>query len=118
MRIYQYQGKMLLKEVTQQEEVHTKSEVSLQMISHFQKANSIPPPGIPKLGKDEMFKNRYIVKSWKTKIDNVKASLENEKDLIEGVWNNCLEIIEEWCVGEIEESPETFTLKVKDVEQV
>ena len=63
LRIYQGQGKNFLKEVMQQEEVHTKAEATLQTIFHFQKANLIPPPGISRLRKDEMLKYRYIVKS-------------------------------------------------------
>ena len=63
LRIHQDQGKTLLKEVTQQEEIHAKAEDSLQTISHFQKSNSIPPLGILKLGKDEILKYRYTVES-------------------------------------------------------
>ena len=106
--IYQDQGKTLLEKVTQQEEIHAKVEVALQTISHFQKANSIPPPGISKLGKDEMLKYRYTVESWKSEADNVNASLEKVKGLVVGIWNNCSDVIEEWGVGEIEESLEAF----------
>ena len=109
---------MLLMEVMQEEEIHAKAEASLQTISHFQKANSIPPPGIPKLGKDEMLKYRYTVKSWKYEEDNVKASLERVEELVEGIWNNCSDVIEEWGVKEIEESLKDFTPKFEDIEQV
>ena len=74
-------------EVTQQEEIHAKAEASLQTISHFQKANSISPPRIMKLRKDEMLKYIYTVESWKSKADNVKASLEKMEYLVEGIWN-------------------------------
>ena len=67
---------MVLRQVTQQEEIHAKAEATLQTISHFQKANSIPPRRILKIEKDEMLKYRYTVKSWKSEADNVKASLE------------------------------------------
>ena len=51
LRSYQDEGKTLFKEVTQQEEVHAKDEATLQTISHFQKANSIPPLESRGLGK-------------------------------------------------------------------
>ena len=78
----------------QQEDIHTKAETTLQKISHFQKANPIPPPGISNLKKDEMLKYRYIIESWKFEVDVVKASLEEAGDLIEGVWNSCSDVIE------------------------
>ena len=83
--IYQDQGKTLLKEVTQQDKVLIKVEAALQTISHFQKANLIPPLGIPKLGKDEMLKYRYTIESWRSEADKLKTSLEKVEDLVEGV---------------------------------
>ena len=73
---YQDQEKTLLKDVLQQEEIHTKVEATLQNISRCQKANPIPTPGILKLGKDEMLKYKYTIESWKSEADVVKASLE------------------------------------------
>ena len=73
LRNYQDQGKTLLKEVMRQEEIHTKVEAALQKISRFQKANPIPPLGIPRLGKDEMLKYRYTIESWKSEVDVVKG---------------------------------------------
>lgn len=75
-----------------QEEIHTKVETALQKLSHFQKANPIPLPGISKLGKDEMLKYRYTIESWKSEADAIKVSLEKAKDFIEGVWNSCSNI--------------------------
>ena len=48
----------------------------------------------------------------------MKASLERAKELVEGIWNNCLDVIEEWGVREIEESLKEFTPKAEDVEQI
>lgn len=39
-------------------------------------------------------------------------------DLIEGVWNTCSDVLDEWGIGEIEESLEYLTLKAEVVEQV
>ena len=47
----------------------------------------------------------------------MNASLEKVEDLIQGVWNSCLDVIEEWGIDEIEESLETFTPRVEDIEQ-
>lgn len=69
----------------QQEEIHAKSKANLQMISHFQKLNNIPPLGIPKLGKDELFKYRYMVEAWKYEVENEKAAIERADDLAEGI---------------------------------
>lgn len=101
----------------QQEDIHTKVEVALQKISHCQKTNSIPPPRISNLRKDEMLIYKYTIESWKSEADVVKASLENVEDLIEGVWNSYSHVIEEWGICEIEESLETFMSRVDDVEQ-
>ena len=38
--------------------------------------------------------------------------------MIEGVWNTCSYVIDEWGIKEIEESLETLTLKAEDVEKV
>ena len=109
---------MLLREVTQQEEIHAKAEVTLQSISCFEKVNLIPPTGILKLGKDEMLKYRYTVESQKSEANNVNVLLEKVEDLVEGICNNFSNVIEEWGIGEIEESLEDFTPKAKDIEQI
>ena len=46
----------------------------------------------------------------------MKYSVEKSKDLIEGVWNTCLDVIDEWGIIKIEESLETFTLRAEEVE--
>ena len=118
LQTYHSQGKTLLKEVTQQDDIHTKVKAALQRISGFQKENLLPPPGILKLGKDKVLKYRYTIELWKFEVDVVKYSLEKAEDLIEGVWNTCSDVIDEWGIDEIEESLETFTPEVEDVEQV
>lgn len=109
---------MLLQDVVQQEEIHTKSEVHLQMISHFQRVNAIPPLGIPNLRKDKMFKYMYIVEAWKFEVENAKTTIERANGLAKGIWNNCLDAMEEWGIREIKEMLETFTSKAKDLEQI
>ena len=64
-----------------------------------------------------MLKYRYTVESWKFEADNVKAPLEKAEYLVEGIWNNCSDVIEEWGIVEIEESIEAFTPKFEYVEQ-
>lgn len=61
MLFYRDQGKMLLQNLEQQEEFHAQSEANLQSISCFQKVNAIPPSGITKLRKDEIFNYRYTL---------------------------------------------------------
>ena len=118
MHFYRDQGKMLLQNVAQQEDLHAQSEVNLPSISCFQRVNAIPPPGIPKLRKDEIFKYRYTLEAWKFELENAKTAIEKVDELAEGVWNNCLDAMEEWGIGEVEEKLEVFTSKVKDVEQL
>ena len=65
-----------------------------------------------------MLKYRYTVESWRSEANIVKASLEKVEDLVEGVWNTYSDIMEEWGIGEIEDSLETFTPKAEDMEQV
>ena len=98
--------------------MHEKVEAALQQVSHFQKANSIPPPGITKLGKDEIINYRYIIESWKSEANTVKLSIERVGDLIDVVWNTCFDVLDEWGIGEIEESLESLTPKTEAVEQV
>lgn len=73
-------------------------------MSHFQKANLVPPPRIVRLGKDELINYRYTIESWRSEADVVKSSIERVGDLIEGVWNTCSYVLDEWEIGEIEES--------------
>ena len=65
-----------------------------------------------------MLKYRYIVESWRFEANIGKDSLEKAEDLVEGVWNTYSDVMEEWGIGEIEGSLETFTPKAEDVEQV
>ena len=71
-----------------------------------------------KLGKDEILKYKYTIESWKSEADAVKYSLENVEDLIEGVWNTFLDVIDEWGIIEIEESLKTLMPRVEEVEQI
>ena len=118
LQTYQSQDKSLLAEVTQQEEVHNKVEVALHQISRFQKANTVPPPGIMKLAKYEILKYRYTIESWKSKADVVKSSLEKVRDLIERVWNTYSDILDEWGIDKTEESLEALTPRTEEVEHV
>ena len=88
--------------------MHNKAEVTLQQVSHFQKVNSIPPPWIVKLGKDEIINYRYPIESQKSEADAFKSSVERLRDLIEGLSNTCLDILDEWGIGEINKSLETI----------
>ena len=65
-----------------------------------------------------MFKYRYTVEAWKSKVENAKAAIEKADDLAEGMRNNCSDAMEEWGIGEIEETLEAFTSKAEDVEQI
>ena len=65
-----------------------------------------------------MLKYRYTIELWKYEADVVKSSLEKAEDLIEGVWNTCSDVIDDWGIDEIEESLESFMPKAEDVEQV
>ena len=49
-----------------------------------------------------MLKYRYNVKSWKSKVDVVKASLENEEDLTEGVWSTYSDVVTNLLVLDVE----------------
>lgn len=98
--------------------MHAKSEANLQTISRFQRVNAIPPSGMHKLGKDEMFEYRYTIKAWKSKVENAKTAIERGDALDEGIWNNYSDAMEEWGIGEIEEMLEAFTSKVEDVEKI
>ena len=48
----------------------------------------------------------------------VKSSIKRAGDLAEGMWNACLDVLDEWGIGEIEESLESLTPKIEVVEQV
>ena len=63
-----------------------------------------------------MFKYRYIVEGWKYEVENANIAIERVDDLVEGLWNNCSDGMEEWGIGEIEETLEAFTSKAEDVE--
>ena len=47
----------------------------------------------------------------------VKLLLERDRDLIEGIWNTCSNVLDEWGINESEESLETLMPKAKVVEQ-
>ena len=98
--------------------MHDKVEAVLQQVSRFQKENPTPPPGIAKIGKDEIINYKYTIESWNSEVDAVKSSLEREEDLIEGVWNTCSNVLDEWGIGEIKESLESLMPKTEVVEQV
>ena len=51
-------------------------------------------------------------------MESSKTTLERVEELIEGVWKNCLDAMEEWGIGEFEEMLEAFTSKAKAVEQL
>ena len=51
-------------------------------------------------------------------MENAKTSIEKVDDLAEGIWNNYLDAMEEWGIGEIKETFEAFTSKAEDVEQI
>jgi hypothetical protein len=91
---------MLLQNVAQQEEFHVQYEVNLQPISRFERVNAIPRPRIPTLVKDEIFKYRYTLESWKSEVESTKTMIERADELTGGVWNNCLDAMEEWGIGE------------------
>ena len=97
--------------------MHEKVEAALQQVSHFQKVNLVPPPKIVRLGNDELINYRYTIESWKFKDDVVKSSIERDGDLIEGVWNTCSDVLDEWGIGEIEEYLDSLMSKIEVVEQ-
>lgn len=78
----------------------------------------MPPPRIIKLGKDELINYRYTIESWRSEADSIKSSVERAKDLIEGMWNTCSDVLDELGIGEIEQSLETLTSKNKVVEKM
>ena len=100
-------------EVTWQDEIHDKDKVTLHQVSHFQKANLVPLPGIVKLGKEEIINYRYTIESWKFETNVVKSSLEKVGDPIEGVWNTYLDVLNECGIDEIEESLEALEKAVE-----
>ena len=81
--------------------MHDQAEAMLQQVLRFQKANPVPPPRIEKIRKDEIINYRYTIDSWKLEVDAVNSLLERVGDLIEGVWNTCLDMLDEWGIGEI-----------------
>ena len=78
----------------------------------------MPPPRIIKLGKNELISYKCTSKSWISEADLVKYSFERSRDLTEGMWNACSDILNKWGVSEIEESLESLTSKNEVVEQV
>lgn len=77
----------------------------------------MPPPRIIKLGKYELINYIYTLESWRFEAALVKSSIERVEDLIEGMWNTCLDVLADWRIGEIEESLESLTSKNEVVEQ-
>ena len=71
-----------------------------------------------KVGKDEIWKYRYTTESWKSEVDALRSSLEKARDLIEGVWNTCSDVLNEWGIDEIGESLEALTPRMEELEQV
>ena len=65
-----------------------------------------------------MFKYRYTFEAWKSEVENAKTVIERADELVEGIWNNCSDSMEEWGIGEIEETLKVFTSKAEDVEQI
>lgn len=51
-------------------------------------------------------------------MDNEKTTIQRANDLDEGMWNNYSDAMEEWGIGEIEETLKAFTSKAKDVERI
>ena len=51
-------------------------------------------------------------------MENAKTTIERADELVEGVWNSCSDAMEEWGIGEFEETLEAFTSKAEDVEQL
>ena len=49
-------------------------------------------------------------------VENAKTTIKRANELVEGVWNNCSDAMEEWGIGEVEEMLEEFTSKSEDVE--
>ena len=112
------QGKILLFELSQQKKIHERVEVTLQQVLHFQKANPLSPPGTTKLGKDDLINYKCSLQSWKYEFDLVKSSIEKVGDLTKGMCNACSDVLDEWGIGEIEESLESLMPKNEVVEKV
>lgn len=88
----------------------------LQQVMHFQKENLIPPPRTVKLEKDDLISYKCILEIWKFEAELVKSSIERAGDLVEGMWNACLDVLDEWGIDEIEESLESLRPKTEVVE--
>ena len=59
---------------------------------------------------------KCILESWKSTTDLVKSSLDQVGNLTEGMWNSCSKILEEWGIGEIEESLDTVESLTPNIE--
>lgn len=91
--------------------MHERVEVELQQVLHFQKLNLVPSPGTIKLGKEELINYKCTLESWIYEANLVKSSIEKAWDLTKGMWNACLDILDKWGIGEIEEFLESLTSK-------
>ena len=65
-----------------------------------------------------MINYKCTLELWRFEANLVKSSIERARDLIEGMWNACSDVLEEWGISEIEESLESLTSKKETVEQV
>lgn len=117
LRSYQDQGKLLPSEVSRQSEVHEKAKAALQQVLRFQKVNPVPPPKLIKQGKYKLINYKYTLESWMSEAVVDKSSIEKAGELIEGVWNTFLDVLDEQGIREIEESIEALTSKIEVVEQ-
>lgn len=115
---YENQSKALLPELASHRKVHEEVEVALQQVIRMQKENPIPPPSITKLEKDDMTGFERILKSQKSEDDLVKSLLDQDSDLVEGVWDSFSDILEEWVIREIEKSLDTIEFVAPKIEAV
>ena len=87
----------------------------------MQKVNLSSPPDVARLGKDKIIEYERIIDSWKSDIDLVKTLLDHVSELAERIWIPCSDLLEEWEIGEVEESLEavgSVMTKIEAVNQV
>ena len=84
----------------------------------MKRVNSIPPPGIIKLEKDDVIGFQCILDSWNFEAGFVKSLLDRASYLIEGVWDSFSDILEEWGIVEIEESLDTIKFIEQKIEAI
>ena len=91
-------------EILEQQKGHSKTKNALEFVSKIQRANSDAPVAFPRLEKDNRIQYECLIESWRFECSTVRSFINQAKELAEDIWIPCSNLLEEWDIGEFEES--------------